>query len=70
MVVTALVMEDEEAHRVGLPIEQKRIEDDHARGSQTEIGQTRIEHVARASAPQGPAGDTERPIAPQVDRGR
>ena len=43
MMMTALVMEDEEAHGVRLAVEQPRIENNDASCCQTEIWQTHIQ---------------------------
>src|SRR5262245_18432107 len=67
VVVSALVVEDEKANGVGLSVEQIRIENDNTWCGRAEIRQTRIEHVARASAAEGAAGDQQLAVTPQVN---
>ena len=68
MVMSALMVEHEEAHGVRLLVEQIRIENDDTWCCQAQISQPRIENVAHASAPECPAGDQQFSIAPQSRR--
>lgn len=54
MMVPALVVEDEYAHRVGMPCEQFRIDDEQpgGRDGDAEIGQAGVQNVAHRAAPQ------------------
>src|SRR5262249_9108591 len=69
MVVAAFVVEYEEAHDLGLAAEQARIEHQHAWRRNAQIGQMWVEHIAHATATQRAAGDRQRAIALQTDRG-
>jgi hypothetical protein len=67
MVMATLMMENEKAHGVGVPVEQVWIENDDARCSQAQVVQARIQDVAHTPAPQGPASDQQLSIGLQAD---
>jgi hypothetical protein len=57
VMMPALVVEYEEAHGIGLPIEPIGIENNDARCGRTQIGQPRVENVAQPSTPKRSTGN-------------
>jgi hypothetical protein len=66
VVMTALVMENEEPHRARLPVEQVRVEHEHTGGRQTKIRERGVEHVTHRAATKCAAGNPQQSIALEV----
>jgi len=67
IVMSALMVEHEEAHGVRLLVEQIRIQNDDTWWCRARSRQPRIENVAHATAPEYPVGDQQFSIPPQSD---
>ncbi len=67
VMMTALMMEDEEADGVRLPVEQSRIENNNASCRQTKVGQTHIQDRTRIRAAERTPGHRKRTVFLQRD---
>jgi hypothetical protein len=67
MVMAALVVEHEQAHRLRLARQQAGVHDQHAGRRNAEIGQPIIEHVAHRAALERTPGHGDGAVALQAD---
>jgi hypothetical protein len=67
MVMATLMMENEKAHGVGVPVEQMWIENDDARCCQAQVVQARIQDIEHTPASECPTSEQQLSIGLQGD---